>query len=100
MVEIIAPAVLRQWQGRQRNDMLPLKWTVEKEKLLEPRREQIFMPHKTRYPVKKMVEIVKKCMEGKISRNGAAKKYEVSRNALTTWERVYKQYGTEGPYVL
>lgn len=42
---------------------LPLRYTVEK--LLEPRRESIFMPNTTRYPVKKITEAVSACIEGR-----------------------------------
>ena len=42
---------------------LPLRYTVEK--LLEPRRESIFMPNTTRYPVKKIAEAVSACIEGR-----------------------------------
>ena len=43
--------------------MAPFK--VYSGKLLEPRRESIFMPNTTRYPVKKIAEAVSACIEGR-----------------------------------
>lgn len=54
------------------------------------------MPHKAKYPVEKLIEIVEECLRGEISQNGATKKYGVSRDTIVTWIRQYKQHGAEG----
>ena len=56
--------------------MAPFK--VYSGKLLEPRRESIFMPNTTRYPVKKIAEAVSACIEGRAGIAGMIFSYERS----------------------
>jgi len=54
------------------------------------------MPQKLKLTLEEKVKIVEKCISGKGSMTGSAKKYGVSIGTMRCWIRLYKARGIEG----